>query len=162
MRAQRGQPFRKCPLSAHILSAVMSYIHELRLALTVDDLDEALHFYHHALGLPIVGQWSSLEGRGFILAFGSTTIELIDHAQAAWIDQVEVGHRVSGPVRLAFEVQDLAEMRERLREAGVRTLADPVRTPWGHDNARLQAPDGLQITLYRVPKEEVPVQGGPY
>ena len=84
-----------------------------------------------------------------------------DHAQAAWIDQVEVGQRISGPVRLAFEVQDLAGMRESLREAGVRALADPVQTPWGHDNARLQAPHGMQITLYRVPKEEVPVQGRP-
>ena len=124
----------------------MSNIHELRLALTVDDLDEALHFYHHALGLPIVGHWSTSEGRGFILAFGSTTLELIDHAQAAWIDQVEVGQRVSGPVRLAFEVQDLEEMRERLRQAGARPMADSVRTPWGHDNARLHAPDGMQIT----------------
>ena len=42
-------------------SATMSNIHELRLARTVDDLDEALHFYHHALDLPIVGQWSTSE-----------------------------------------------------------------------------------------------------
>ena len=34
----------------------MSNIHELRFALTADGLDEALHFYHQALGLPIVGQ----------------------------------------------------------------------------------------------------------
>lgn len=139
----------------------MANIHELRLTLTVDDLDVARHFYHHALGLPIVGQWSTSEGRGFLLAFCSTTIELIDHPQAAWIDQVEVGQRVSGPVRLAFEVQDLEGMRERLRQAGARPMADSVLTPWGHDNARLQAPNGMQITLYRVPTDEGPVQGEP-
>ena len=132
-----------------------SPILELRLALTVDDLDRAFHFYHHALGLHFVQQWSTPEGRGLIQAFGSTTLELIDHAQAAWIDQVEVGQRVSGPVRLAFEVRDLEGMRERLREAGARSLADPVQTPWGHDNARLQAPDGMQITLYRITADEI-------
>lgn len=101
-------------------------------------------------------------GRSFLLAFGSTTLELIDHAQAAWIDQVEVGQRVSGPVRLAFEVRDLEGMRERLCKARARPMADPVRTPWGHDNACLQAPDGMQITLYRIPTDEVPMQGGPH
>ncbi|MDQ2715626.1 MAG: VOC family protein [Chloroflexota bacterium] len=128
-------------------------IHELRIALTVDDIDTALHFYHHALGLPVVQQWSTPEGRGYILAFGSTTLELIDRAQAELIDHIEVGQRVAGPVRLAFEVQDIEEVHQRLREAGARSLADPVHTPWGHDNARLQAPDGMQITLYRVPKD---------
>ncbi len=132
-------------------------IRELRIALTVDDIDTALHLYHHALGLPMVQQWRTPEGRGYILAFGSTTLELIDRAQAELIDHIEVGQRVAGPVRLAFEVQDIEEIRQRLREAGARSLADPVHTPWGHDNARLQAPDGMQITLYRVPSEDTAV-----
>ena len=127
-----------------------SRIRELRIALTVDDIDKALHFYQTTLGLPLVHEWNTSGGRGYVLAFGATTLELIDGAQAEWIDEIEVGRRVSGPVRMALEVQNVDEELERFREAGAQALADPVRTPWGDYNARLQAPDGMQITLYQL------------
>src|SRR3712207_7897855 len=49
-------------------------------------------------------EWDEPHGRGAILAVGQTTIEMIDGPQAEYIDEVEVGERVSGPVRLALGV----------------------------------------------------------
>jgi hypothetical protein len=38
----------------------------------------------------------------------------------------------------------------RVKAKGATLLHEPVITPWRHYNARLQAPDGLQITLFQV------------
>ena len=39
-----------------------------------------------------------------ILDAGRATLEIVNEAQAAAIDQIEVGSRVAGPVRIAFDV----------------------------------------------------------
>jgi catechol 2,3-dioxygenase-like lactoylglutathione lyase family enzyme len=36
----------------------------------------------------------------------------------------------------------------RLVAAGAGEVAPPVQTPWGDRNARVQAPDGMQLTLF--------------
>jgi lactoylglutathione lyase len=61
-----------------------------------------------------------------------------------------VGRRVAGPVRLALEVGDSEAVAERLVRAGAEPLAEPVVTPWWDRNVRLQAPDGMQLTLFTV------------
>jgi methylmalonyl-CoA/ethylmalonyl-CoA epimerase len=76
-------------------------VRELRFALTVDDFDAALAFYRDALGLPQVADWSSRDGRVVVLEAGRATIELLDEPQAALVDDIEVGRRVAGRVRLA-------------------------------------------------------------
>jgi len=55
---------------------------------------------------------------------------------------------MSGTVRLAFEVADSAETARRLVAAGAEEVAQPVVAPWGDRNARVQAPDGMQLTLF--------------
>jgi NAD(P)-dependent dehydrogenase (short-subunit alcohol dehydrogenase family) len=130
-------------------------VQELRVAMTVDNLDEAVEFYHTGLGLPIVDQWASPEGRGFILAAGQATLELVDPPQANLIDQVEVGRRVAGPVRLAFEVPNVETATTALENKGARPLNGRVQTPWGDLNQRLQAPDGMQLTLFQLPTGKV-------
>ena len=76
---------------------------ELRVALTVDDFDEAVAFYRDALGLEELDAWSAAGGHGMLLAAGRATLELFDNTQAAWVDRIEVGRQVSGPVRLALD-----------------------------------------------------------
>jgi hypothetical protein len=39
---------------------------------------------------------------------------------------------------------------EELERAGAQRLGGPVETPWGDVNVRLQAPDGMQLTLFTV------------
>ena len=126
----------------------MSDVTELRIALTVADFDAAVTFYRDALGLEQVADWSSGEGRVVVLSAGRATLELFDDAQAAYVDAIETGRRVSGPVRLAFEVSDSEAAAQHLVARGAREIAPPVVTPWGDRNARVLAPDGMQLTLF--------------
>jgi catechol 2,3-dioxygenase-like lactoylglutathione lyase family enzyme len=123
---------------------------ELRVALTVEDFDQALRFYRDALGLEQTADWSSENGRVVLLEAGRATLELFDEAQAEYVDRIEAGRRVSGPVRLAVEVANSEETARRLVAAGAAEVAPPVTTPWGDRNARVQAPDGMQLTLFAV------------
>jgi lactoylglutathione lyase len=127
-----------------------SPVRELRLALTVERYDEAVAFYRDVLGLPVVEAFEGPGGGGVVLDAGRATLELLATAQAELVDQIEVGERVAGPVRVALEVADSAATARRLVEGGAEALADPVVTPWNHRNARLRAPDGLQLTLFTV------------
>jgi lactoylglutathione lyase len=123
---------------------------ELRVALTVADFDEALRFYRDALGLEQVADWSSENGRVVVLEAGRATLELLDEPQAETVDAIEAGGRVSGAVRLALEVPDSEETARRLVVAGGEQVAIAVTTPWGDRNARVRAPDGMQLTLFTV------------
>ena len=126
----------------------MANVTELRVALTVQDFDQALAFYRDALGLEQLADWSSATGRVVALDAGRATLELFDQAQAESVDAIEAGRRVSGTVRLAVKVADSQDMAARLVAAGARRVAPPVLTPWGDRNARVQAPDGIQLTLF--------------
>jgi len=123
-------------------------VEELRVALTVADFDEALAFYRDALGLRQIADWSTETGRVVVLDGGRATLELLDEAQAAEVDRIEAGRRVAGEVRLALEVRDSDATAERLVAAGADAVAEPVTTPWGDRNARVRAPDGMQLTLF--------------
>ena len=125
-------------------------VHEIRVALTVDDYDEAVAFYRDALGLPQLEVWESPQGRVVLLDAGRATLELLEPGHAAEVDEIEVGRRVAGPVRLALEVDDSPETAERLFQAGAAHVGGPVETPWRHRNVRVQAPDGMQLTLFTV------------
>ena len=56
----------------------MADVTELRVALTVEDFDQALAFYRDALGLEQVADWSSESGRVVVLDAGRATLELFD------------------------------------------------------------------------------------
>lgn len=126
----------------------MGDVTELRVALTVADFDAAVALYRDALGLEQLADWSSEDGRVIVLSAGRATIEIFDDAQAAYVDGLEAGRRVSGPVRLAFEVSDSADAAQRLVAAGATKESEPVDTPWGDRNTRVAAPDGMQLTLF--------------
>ena len=64
--------------------------------------------------------------------------------QAGYIDEVEVGRRVAGPVQLALEVEDSAATADALVARGAERLGETVVTPWNDRNARLRAPDGMR------------------
>jgi catechol 2,3-dioxygenase-like lactoylglutathione lyase family enzyme len=124
------------------------------VAVTVEDYDRALAFYRDVLGLPVVEAWDTPSGSGAVLDAGRATLELLSVAQAELVDRVEVGERVAGPVRLALEVEDSEQTAGELVAGGAELLAQPVVTPWSHRNVRLQAPDGMQLTLFTVLDKE--------
>jgi lactoylglutathione lyase len=123
-------------------------VRQLRVAVTAEDFDEALRFYRDVLGLRELEAYSSKDGRVTILDAGRATLELLDSTHAAFVDQVEVGRRVAGHIRVAFEVGDSGATTDALAAAGATVIAPPTRTPWNSLNARLEAPAGLQLTLF--------------
>jgi lactoylglutathione lyase len=125
-------------------------VRELRLVLTVDDYDAALRFYRDVLGLDALAAYDAPNGgRVTLLGAGRATVELADAAQADYIDEVEVGRRVAGRIRVAFEVTDAEGATRRLADAGAEVIAEPTHTPWTSLNSRLTTPDDLQITLFQ-------------
>jgi catechol 2,3-dioxygenase-like lactoylglutathione lyase family enzyme len=132
---------------------------QLRLVVMAEDLDAALAFYRDTLGLSERLAADGPDGaRVVILDAGRATLELINSAQRCYIDDVEVGRQVSPQIRVAFEVEDTASTTDVLIEAGAELLAAPVETPWHTLNSRLEAPAGLQITIFQElgPPEAVP------
>ena len=122
-------------------------VRDLRVCVTAEDYDQALGFYRDVLGLKEVAAFSG-RGRVTILEAGRATLELLEPEHAAFVDEVEVGRRVAGHVRLAFEVEDSRGATSRLAAAGAVIVAEPTETPWRSLNARLEGPAGLQLTLF--------------
>jgi catechol 2,3-dioxygenase-like lactoylglutathione lyase family enzyme len=123
---------------------------ELRVALTTSDYERLVKFYCDGLGLEPAAIWNNGGGRALILNMGNATLELFDEVQAQTIDQLEARQRISGQIRFALQVPDLKAAMERLLAHGATLVHPPIITPWGDHNVRLQAPDGMQITLFQV------------
>jgi lactoylglutathione lyase len=127
-----------------------SPVRELRFAYTVDDYRGAVRFYRDVLGLPVIQEWDEPTGSGAILDAGRATLELLSVSQSELVDRIEVGETVSGPIRLALEVEDSDETAKALASGGAQKIGGPVITPWSHKNVRVRAPDGMQLTLFTV------------
>jgi hypothetical protein len=130
-------------------------VSEMRVALTVSvsDFEKFVGLYRDGLNLPVAEQWESTAGRGIILNIEHATLELLDETMVKTVDEVEAGKRVSGQVRLVFQVPDVETAGESLVAHGAKKVHDSVVTPWGDFNQRLEAPDGMQITLFQRPPE---------
>jgi predicted enzyme related to lactoylglutathione lyase len=123
---------------------------ELRIAFTTADYERLVKFYCSGLGIEPAQIWNNGDGKALILDMGKATLEIFDEAQADIIDKLEAGKRVSGQIRFAIRVHDLKAAIDRLLNNGATLVHPPVLTPWGDYNARLQDPDGMQITLFQV------------
>lgn len=126
----------------------MAGVQELRLVVTAEDYDAALRFYRDVLGMPERAAYEAEGGHVTILEAGVATLEITDPSHAAYIDEVEVGRRVAGHVRVALKVDDSVAAADAAVEGGATLIAPPTLTPWGDHNARLDAPAGLQLTLF--------------
>ncbi len=125
-------------------------VRQLRLVVQVDDFDEAVAFYRDVLGLP---EGAAFEGDGdarvIILDAGRATLELSNRAQVELIDRVEAEGSPSARLRVAFEVDDAEGTTTALTGAGAHLVASPRETPWRSLNSRLDAPAGLQVTIFQ-------------
>jgi lactoylglutathione lyase len=126
---------------------------ELRVALTTSDYERLVKFYCDGLGIEPAAIWNNNGGQALILDMGKATLELFDETQAETIDQIEAGKRISGQIRFALQVPDLKVAMDRLLARGAILVHEPVTTPWGDYNVRLQDPDGMQITLFQTSKK---------
>ncbi|WP_062384486.1 VOC family protein [Demequina iriomotensis] len=125
---------------------------QLRLVLHAEDLDGALALFRDALGMPpeldLTTPTADGDARVVVLDAGRATLELVNTAQRALIDTLEVGRPVAREVRVALEVDDAAVATAAAVAAGAAQVAPPTATPWGSLNARLETPLGIQLTLF--------------
>lgn len=128
-------------------------IAELRVALTVDDYDKAIAFYRDGLGMEAGPTWEG-SGRAQVLGGGKAMLEIFDADYARYVDEMEVGERLSDKVRFALEVSDIHAALERAVAHGGKLVHAPIETPWKDLNARIEAPDGMQITLFQLIREQ--------
>lgn len=126
---------------------------ELRVAITTSEFERLKQFYCDGLGLEIAASWQNDGGNAVLLDLGHAALEIFDERQAQVVDDLEAGSRVSGQIRFALQVPDLTSAMERLLTHGAALVHPPVETPWGDRNVRLRDPDGMQVTLFQVPKD---------
>ena len=127
----------------------MNPARELRFAFILDDYDAALHLFRDVFGLETMMDFSHGDGRGVILKIPSATLELFNREYGHFVDGVEVGRPLDYRVRIAINIDDLAEATKAARAAGASPIAEPVDTPWGDRNRRFTTSDGLQMTLFQ-------------
>ena len=121
---------------------------ELRIALTVDDWEAAVAFYRAVLGQDLAAHWTQPAGNVGVFEVPRATLEVLDAEAAAGVDDFEAGRRVSGRVRLALRVADTAATTAAADAAGGRLLGGPKLAPWGDRVARVESPEGMQLTLF--------------
>jgi lactoylglutathione lyase len=123
-------------------------VSELRVVMTVDDYDAAVALYRDALGMPQIADYSAPTGRVIVVDAGRATIEIADQQHAAYVDDVEVGRRVAGRLRIALEVADVRHATTVALDHGATLIAAPALTPWESLNSRLDDGNGIQLTLF--------------
>jgi lactoylglutathione lyase len=126
---------------------------EVRVAVTVKELAKVLRVFQEVFGLQILEEWHRPDGAGVVLKLENATLELLDEAQAEFVDKIETGasNQEKG-VRLALQVADVMERGEKLSELGFSPANSPVTTPWDHFNWRFKVDDRFQLTLYQIAK----------
>ncbi|CAN5915668.1 VOC family protein [soil metagenome] len=121
----------------HVLSS--------RVLLRPADIDAAIDFYEHQLGLVRYREWGSSPHRGVVYFLGGGFLELTETPA----DQPRP--TAPGGVRLWLQVADVAAACAELADAGVNIVESPDRKPWGLIEAVIYDPDGLELVLIETP-----------
>jgi methylmalonyl-CoA/ethylmalonyl-CoA epimerase len=123
---------------------------QLRLIIETSDFDQAARFYRDVLGMPEQPAFATVgEDRVSILHAGTATIELATSKHVQNIDEIEgAPPSAETRLRLALEVDDTESAVQAAEQAGATVLAFPTETPFRSLNARVQGPDGWQVTFF--------------
>lgn len=127
------------------------------IAVVVEDVQAALHFWHRALGLPL-SHTERNEGEAVEIAFlplGDSEVELIaptttDSGVARFL-----ANRGPGLHHLCIEVDDIAASMEQLTAGGAQLVNETPRTR--DDGTRYafvhpRSTGGVLVELYELPK----------
>lgn len=110
--------------------------------LYVRDMNRSLEFYRGLLGIPLEPDSEDPYWAEAALEGGTRF--------AIHLAGERISPEVPGTIRVNFEVDDLAEAVEKLRNAGV-TIGEIERESWGA-MAQLHDPDGYAIELFQPPR----------
>ena len=142
-------------------------------ALTVSDLERSLRFYRDMLGLELRVRrvWSEEYVREMVgFPDASMDIALLalpggENQQLELIEYLQPRAKpprhpvnTAGSAHLCFMVDDIQEIYERLRQAGIQFVSAPVAVPVGPNKGRRTAylldPDGIVVQLMQPAKEK--------
>jgi uncharacterized glyoxalase superfamily protein PhnB len=119
-------------------------LRDLSAGLTVNDLEQSIRFYTEGLGFFVEEEWK-VDGvvRGVRLRAGRCDLNLAQDDFAKGKDRTKgVG------LRLWFStIQNLDDLAERARAAGITLDHEPQEMPWGQRVMALTDPDGFQISI---------------
>lgn len=118
------------------------------VAITTGEFEKLRDFYRIGLGYEPTEDWGSDGGQNYVVDMGKAIFEVIDEKQAATIDELEVGERVSGKLRFALQVPNLDAAVVRLTDYGATLVSPPQKMSWGDRIARFKDPEGIQLTLF--------------
>lgn len=130
------------------------------LGIVCSDFDESLHFYHELLGMEIaldiqipdeVATGACLAPRAFRqvrLQAGNTLIKLMEIDSPPETRSYEFQ---SGVRWLTFILEDVPATVARLKEKGVKFMAEPVSAPDAKHVICAKGPDGMLIELVQLP-----------
>ena len=114
-----------------------------RILLRPADLGRSHHFYRDVLGLAIYREFGLPSDPGVVFFLGPGLLEVSGHSAGA----------AENPVMIWLQVRNVNVEHERLAEAGVRILREPVVEPWGLTEMWIEDPDGVRIVLVEVPAD---------
>ena len=121
-----------------------------RILLRPADLGRSHHFYRDVLGLAIYREFGLPSDPGVVFFLGPGLLEVSGHSAGA----------AENPVMIWLQVRNVNVEHERLAEAGVRILREPVVEPWGLTEMWIEDPDGVRIVLVEVPADH-PIRRDP-
>lgn len=116
-----------------------------RVLLRPADMDAAIDFYEHRVGLVRFREWGDPPHRGVVYFLGGGYLELTETP-----DDQPRPSRPTG-VRLWLQVADVVRACAELRERGVMIAEPPERKPWGLIEAVVHDPDGLPLVIIETP-----------
>src|SRR6266542_4330579 len=102
----------------------------------------AAHLYREVFGLEVLIDLDEQVGRGVTLKVPVATLELVDVHHERMVDELEAGRPLDHRVRVAVQVDELADAARAVTAGGAEAMAAPVETPWGDHNQRFRTKDG--------------------
>ncbi|MCY3958413.1 MAG: VOC family protein [Chloroflexi bacterium] len=125
--------------------------HLAGIAEIVDDLEAAVSFYRHDLGLEVddsaSADYASVKIPG-VIHFGLWSREAA--AEATFGDRSAVD-RVAPGLTIEFEVDEVPASAQALEGRGVKLLHGPKAEPWGQTTARFALPSGALCGIAETP-----------
>lgn len=134
------------------MSIELKYCH-----VTVNDVDEALAFYHDGLGLDVRNDVASGGFRWVSLGSPDQPLPEIvlsePHAGRSETDGDALQELLTKGVlpMTVFQVGDLDAVFEKVRASGAEVLQEPMDQPWGPRDCAFRDPSGNMVRVAQAP-----------
>ncbi len=128
------------------------------VAIVVEDIDDAMGFWHDGLGLEIehIKDVPDQESRVAFLPLGETEIELVEPTSDNSGVARYLMKRGPGLHHVCFEVEDIHESLEHLRRKGIRLINETPRSGAGgrlYAFIHPESTNGVLVELYALPND---------